>query len=71
MLQLVLTPVAVLAGTLGAWRAGADPGWTPKFFIAEGPFSHYQMWWAIALSAQTCAHLLSRRERAMARRTFT
>ena len=32
MWELVLTPFAVLAGVLGAWRLGADPGWTGDFF---------------------------------------
>ena len=36
---LVLTPVAVLAAVLGAWRLGVDPGWTSGFFIAGGSLS--------------------------------
>lgn len=57
---LVLTPVAVLAGVLGAWRLCADPGWTSDFFIADGLFSRYQLWFAVAISAQTCAFILNR-----------
>jgi hypothetical protein len=28
VLGIVLTPFAVLAVAMGAWRLGADPGWT-------------------------------------------
>ena len=58
--ELVLTPFAVLAGVLGAWRLGADPGWTSDFFIADGLLSHYQLWFAIAIGAQTSAFVLNR-----------
>jgi len=60
MSELVLTPFAVLAGLLGAWRLGADPGWTSDFFIADGLLSHYQLWFAIAIGAQTSAIVLNR-----------
>ncbi len=57
---LVLTPVAALAGVMGAWRLGADPGWTSDFFIADGLLSRYQLWFAVAISVQTSAFLLNR-----------
>ena len=57
---LVLTPVAVLAGVLGAWRLGADAGWTNSFFITGGVFSRYQLWFALAIVAQTSAFMLKR-----------
>ena len=60
MSGLVLTTVAVLAGALGAWRFGADPGWTSRFFIADGLLSHYQLWFAVAIGAQTSAFILNR-----------
>lgn len=56
----VLTPIAVLAGVLGAWRLGADLGWTSKFLVADGLFSRYQVWFAIAIGAQTSASILNR-----------
>lgn len=60
MSGLVLTPVAVLAGALGAWRLGADPGWTSTFFIADGLLSRYQCWFAVATAAQASAFILNR-----------
>lgn len=60
MSELVLTPMAVLAGVLGAWRLGSDPGWTSDFFIADGLFSHYQFWFATAIGAQLSVFILNR-----------
>ncbi|MCX6625827.1 MAG: hypothetical protein NTY38_33150 [Acidobacteria bacterium] len=53
--------MAVLAAVLGAWRLGADPGWTSRFFIADGLLSRYQMWFAAAIGAQASASILKRR----------
>ena len=55
-----LPPVAVIAGVLGAWRFGADPGWTGRFFIAKGLFSHYQSWLALAVGAHIASVSLNR-----------
>ncbi len=60
MLGLVLTPVAVLAAVLGAWRLGADPGWTSDFFIADGLLSRYPLWFAVSIAAQISSFLLNR-----------
>jgi hypothetical protein len=60
MLGHLLTPIAVLAGVMGVWRFGADPGWTRKFFLADGLFSRYQLWFAVAIAAQTSALILNR-----------
>lgn len=60
MSAFVLTPVALLAGVLGAWRLGADRGWTTDFFIANGLLSRYQLWFAVAVGAQTSALILNR-----------
>ena len=49
---------AVLAAALGVWRFGVDPGWTNEFVIAEGIFSRYQTWFALAFFAQTSAVVL-------------
>lgn len=56
----VLTPVALLAAVFGAWRLGADPGWTSDFLIVDGLFSRYQMWFAVAIGAQISALILNR-----------
>src|ERR1700682_669516 len=58
LLGLLLTPVAVIAGGLGAWRFGADAGWTNTFFIADGLLSHWQVWCAFAFGLQACAYTL-------------
>jgi len=52
---LLLTPVAVIAAALAAWRFGADAGWTNTFFDANGFLSHWQVWCAFAISVQVCA----------------
>ncbi len=58
---LLLTPVAVVAGGLGAWRFGADTGWTNTFFIADGLLSHWQVWCAFAIGLQASSYALKRR----------
>ncbi len=59
LLGLLLTPVAVAAGALAAWRFGVDVGLTRTFFIPNGLLSHWQVWCAFALTAQACAYSLS------------
>ncbi len=56
----LLTAMAVMAGALGAWRFAADAGWANGFFIADGLFSHYQLWFAVAIGAQMPAMVLKR-----------
>ncbi len=60
ILAALLTPAAVLAGALGAWRIGADPGWTTGFFITNGLLSHWQAWFALAVGVQVSARRLSK-----------
>lgn len=60
MLAVTLTPVAVLAGALGVWRFGADPGWTNRFFIADGLLSHWQAWFAVAICVYASGRGLNR-----------
>jgi hypothetical protein len=57
---LLLAPVAAAAGALAAWRFGVDAGWTGTFFISGGFLSHWQVWGALAISAEACAWCLRR-----------
>jgi hypothetical protein len=70
LLGLLLTPVAVAAGALAAWRFGVDAGWTRTFFIAGGFLSHWQVWCAFAISAEVCAGSLRRGGAARVRATL-
>jgi|SRR5271169_6287689 len=70
LLGLLLTPVAVAAGALAAWRFGVDAGWTSAFFIAGGFLSHWQVWCAFAISAEVCAWSLRRGAAARVRATL-
>ena len=60
LLGLLLTPVAVGAWALAAWRFGVDAGWTRSFFVASGFLSHWQVWCAFAINAEACAWSLRR-----------
>jgi hypothetical protein len=57
---LLLTPVAAAAAALAAWRFGVDAGWTGAFFIAGGFLSHWQVWCALAISAEIGSWSLKR-----------
>ena len=60
LLGLLMTPIAVAAGAVAAWRFGVDAGWTRAFFIAHGVLSNWQVWCAFAMSAEAAAYLQSR-----------
>ena len=60
MLPALLTPVAVLAGTLGVWRLAADPEWTNQFFIRRGLLSHWQIWFIVASGVHASSHGLKK-----------
>jgi len=59
-----LTPAAVIAGVLGAWRLSSDLGWTDEFFISKGLLSHWQVWFALAGLLQSAAVSLRSRKSA-------
>jgi len=59
MSSLALTLISVLAGALGVWRFGADLHLTNRFFLTSGLLSRYQLWFAIAIGAQTSAFILN------------
>ena len=53
-----LDPVALLALVFGLWRLGVDLDWTGDFVIAEGLFSHWQVWIALAIGIKASQSLL-------------
>ena len=56
----LLTPGAFLASALALWRIAADIGWSGKFAIASGVFSHWQVWMVVAVLLQVCSRMLAR-----------
>ena len=59
----LMTPVAVMAWVLAAWRVLADLKVAGAFAISNGLFSHWQVWIAIAILVQGAAFLLQRSAR--------
>ena len=57
---LILTPIAVLAAVLGAWRFGAAPGWTNDFSIAGSLLWRYQVLFGVAIDAENSGFFLNR-----------
>jgi hypothetical protein len=45
----MLSPAAAIALVLSFWRLGSDLGWTGQFAISNGLFSHWQVWFALAI----------------------
>jgi hypothetical protein len=56
----LLPPLAFTAGVLAAWRIAADLKLAGSFAIANGLFSHWQIWMAAAVLLGMCARLLNR-----------
>ena len=56
----LLTPIAFMAFALGLWGIAADMKLTGEFAIAEGPFSRWQAWMALAVLLEISAVLLVR-----------
>jgi len=56
----VLRPTALAALACGVWRLGIDLGWTQDFFISQGLFSHWQVWFVLALGMISGAGFLGR-----------
>lgn len=59
-LGTLLTPVAVMAAVLGAWRLASDLRFTGEFGISTGIFSHWQVWVTAAVCLQWAAFTLNR-----------
>jgi hypothetical protein len=56
----MLSPAAAISLVLGFWRLGADLGWTGKFAISEGLFSHWQVWLAMAIVLEALSSTILR-----------
>lgn len=56
----LLTPIALMACTLGLWRIAADLGWISQFAIPTGFFSHWQVWLGLAGVIECMAIVLNR-----------
>ena len=56
----MLSPAAAIALVLGCWRLGADLGWTGPFAISNGLFSHWQVWFALAIVLEALATTILR-----------
>jgi hypothetical protein len=54
----LLTPAAVVAFVMGLWRVCADLGWAGAFLIADGFFSHWQVWIALAMALKMLSSTL-------------
>lgn len=55
-----LTLLSVSCFFLSVWKILADLGWGGQFFIANGVWSHWQLWIAAAVAAQLLSFRLSR-----------
>ena len=56
----LITPAGVMALVLAFWRLAADLKFTGEFPIADGLFSHWQIWMAAGVALHSCAILLNR-----------
>ena len=61
MAPLLLSPVSLIAAIMAVWRFGSDAGWTDSFFVADGLWSHWQVWLGLAVAIQWSAIRLTRR----------
>lgn len=62
-LSAVLSPIAAASVALALWRIGQDMGFAANFFISEGPFSHWQVWFGLASTLLAVVVYLNRRSR--------
>ena len=57
---LLMTPVALTAYVMAAWRLGADLNLFAEFFISKGLLSRWQVWLALAVAVQMSARHLNK-----------
>jgi len=62
-LASLLLPAAAICFALAFWRLGQDMGFARNFFITEGPFSHWQVWFVGASLVLGAGQWLNRRAR--------
>ncbi len=58
VLVALLTPAAVVALVMALWRVCADLGWAGAFLIADGFFSHWQVWIALSIGLKMLSSTL-------------
>jgi hypothetical protein len=58
ILVALLTPSAVVALVMALWRICADLGWAGAFLIADGFFSHWQVWFALSIGLKAISATL-------------
>jgi len=56
----LLTPAALMAGSLGVWALAAELKLTSAFAIDSGLFSHWQVWLGVAAGLEFCSFALNR-----------
>jgi hypothetical protein len=66
---MLLVPVYLSAWAMTAWRLGADMRIMGPFFVTEGVFSHWQVWFTLAIAIQAAAKSLRNRKSSMLRRS--
>jgi hypothetical protein len=59
-LAALLTPAALTACALALWRLAADLHLAGQFAISDGLFSHWQVWFAVAIVIQLVSIFLNR-----------
>lgn len=60
LLSFLVNQTALAALVFGLWRLGVDLGVTGQFLIAQGLFSHWQVWLLCAAALKMTATSLNR-----------
>jgi hypothetical protein len=63
MAATALSPASALSMAMAVWRLGQDLGFTRNFFLTDGPFSHWQVWFGISACLLACGYGLNQRAR--------
>jgi hypothetical protein len=65
LLVHLLKPASMAFFLLAAWRFSQDLGWTANFVIAEGTFSHWQVWAALGFALLVIQSEIEKRDPGM------